>query len=139
MQPVMITVTSRQQLNGEPPETIELVTEGTMRRDGDVTELRYEETEVTGLAGTTTIFRFGRERVELERRGALASRMVFALGQEDCSLYDMGIGSLMITVRTEHLRVKFDDEGGEATVVYAIAVEGESAGRISYRIEVTKQ
>ena len=68
---VLLTILSRQQFRDEEPETTKLVTEGTMRRDGETVELAYEESELTGLSGTTTTFRMTPQRVELERRGAV--------------------------------------------------------------------
>lgn len=136
---VLLTILSRQQFRDEEPETTKLVTEGTMRRVGETVELAYEESELTGLSGTTTTFRMTPQRVELERRGAVSSRMIFEAGQEDRSLYDMGFGALMIAVRAEKIRMHFDDDGGSACVAYGIAIEGQTAGRIEYRIDVRRK
>ena len=136
---VLLTISSRQQFRDEKPETTRLITDGTMRRDGQTVELAYEESELTGLSGTKTTFRMAPQRVELERTGKVASRMVFIPGQEDQSLYDMGFGALMIAVRAEKVRVKFNDDGGSARVSYAIDIEGQPAGRIDYRIDVQRK
>ena len=89
--------------------------------------------------GTTTTFRMAPQRVELERRGKVSSRMVFEPGVEDRSLYDMGFGALMIAVRAEKVRLDFNDNGGSASVSYTIDIEGQAAGRIDYRIDVRKK
>lgn len=136
---VLLTILSRQRFHDEKPETTKLVTEGTMCLDGETVELTYEETELTGLNGTTTTFRMTPQRVELERSGNVTSRMVFVTGQEDRSLYDMGFGALMITVRPEKISVKFNENGGSARVSYGIAIEGQTAGRIDYRIDAQKK
>lgn len=135
MTEVLLSVVSRQQLRGEEPETTKLLTPATLHVEGECAVLRYEETELTGLEGTTTTFRLWPERIELERRGALNSTMVFAAGTEDRSLYDMGFGALLITVRTEKVSVELKKDGGCAAVAYSVAVEGESAGRIEYLLE----
>ena len=136
---VLLTIRSRQQFRDEKPETTKLLTEGTMRRDGETVELAYEESELTGLSGTTTTFRMAPQRVELERRGKVSSRLVFEPGVEDRSLYDMGFGALMIAVRAEKVRLDFNDNGGSASVSYTIDIEGQAAGRIDYRIDVRKK
>ena len=61
--------------------------------------------ELTGMEGTTTVFRVEPARITLQRSGTLESQMVFALGHEDRSLYDMGFGALMITVLTDRLEL----------------------------------
>lgn len=133
---VILTLLSRQQFKDCEPETSKLVTQGTLRVQGDAIELSYAETELTGLEGTTTQFRIEPNRVELSRSGALTSRMVFVTGEEDCSLYDMGFGALMIAVRTEELKNEMGENGGKLRVRYAIAVENETAGEIEYRLTV---
>ena len=107
-----------------------------MRCEDGAVELSYEETELTGLSGTTTTFRIEGARVILSRTGALKSRMVFAVGQEDHSLYDIGYGALMIAVRAESIRSSVGEDGGVLEICYAISIEEETAGEIEYKIEV---
>lgn len=133
---VLLTITGTQRIQDEPPETTKLVTEGVMRFEDDAVELSYEETELTGLTGTVTTFRIEGARVILSRSGALESRMVFAVGQEDHSLYDIGCGALMIAVRAERIRSNVNENGGTLEVAYAIAIEEESTGTIEYRVDV---
>lgn len=54
---VILSIQGRQSYDGQDPETIELVTEGTLEfRDG-AWEVVYEESALTGLEGVTTTFR----------------------------------------------------------------------------------
>ena len=133
---VLLTITGTQSIREEPPETTKLVTEGVMRCWEDAVELSYEETELTGLTGTVTTFRIEGARVILSRSGALESRMVFAVGQEDHSLYDISYGALMIAVRAERIRSNVNENGGTLEVAYAISIEEETAGTIEYRVDV---
>lgn len=139
MKEVLLTIVSRQQFQDAEPETTQLLTQGTLRECSGVLELSYAETELTGLSGTTTTFCIEPERIVLKRSGALTSQMVFALGQEDCSLYDMGFGALMIAVRTQELQNEMGENGGKLRVRYTIAVENETAGEIEYRITVKQK
>ena len=133
---VMLTITSTQKFMTEEPEKTELVTEGTLSAADGAVEISYQESELTGLEGTTTTFRVEDNKVTLVRRGAVNSRMSFEVGQEDRSLYDMGFGALMITIKTEQLRSNLTENGGVFCVAYAITIEEESAGWIEYRIDV---
>ncbi|MBO2526650.1 MAG: DUF1934 domain-containing protein [Clostridiales bacterium] len=133
---VLLTITGTQHFQDEEPETTKLVTEGILRCEDGAVELSYEETELTGLTGTQTTFRIEGARVILTRTGALESRMVFAVGQEDRSLYDIGYGALMIAVRAESIRSDVNENGGTLQVSYAISIEEETAGTIEYLIEV---
>ena len=95
--------------------------------------------ELTGMEGTTTVFRVEPARITLQRSGTLESQMVFELGHEDRSLYDMGFGALMITVLTDRLENTLTDAGGEMDVSYSVAIENETAGHIDYHIHVRPQ
>lgn len=133
---VLLTITGTQFFREQAPETTKLVTEGVLRCEDGAVELSYDETELTGLTGTRTTFRIEGARVILTRTGALESRMVFSVGQEEHSLYDVGYGALMIAVRAERIRSSVGENGGTLEVAYAISIEEEAAGTIEYRIEV---
>ena len=88
-QEVVLSLRGRQSYDGQEPDEIELVTEGTMEfRDGGW-DISYEESELTGLAGVTTTFRVEPDKVILSRTGNLRSEMVFQTGVPHDSLYQM--------------------------------------------------
>ena len=125
---VVLTITGSQRFGTDEPEKTSLVTEGTLEREGDILLLSYEESELTGMEGTTTVFRVEPARITLQRSGTLESQMVFELGHEDRSLYDMGFGALMITVLTDRLENTLTDAGGEMDVSYSVAIETKRPG-----------
>lgn len=132
---VLLAITGTQRFGEEEPEVTKLVTEGTLCRDGEIFLLSYAESELTGMEGTTTTFRIEQECVTLLRTGAVESRMVFAQGVEDRSLYDMGFGALMISVCADRVNVSIDENGGTLDVAYQITIEQETVGYIEYHID----
>ena len=71
---VIISIKGMQSLDGAENETVELVTEGTLIRDGDGEyTISYQESEVTGMEGTLTTFQIERGRVTLLRIGEFNS------------------------------------------------------------------
>ncbi len=133
---VLLTIASTQRFMDQEPEETKLVTQGVMYAHDGIIEIAYPESELTGLSGTMTAFCVEKDRVLLKRTGAVESKMTFAVGQEDRSLYDMGFGALMVTVRTERIHSDLSENGGRLTVAYAINIEDEAAGFIEYEIEV---
>ena len=133
---VLLTILSTQQFQQEEPEVTKLVTEGELSIEEDAVCLSYWETELTGLQGTKTAFRVEKDKVTLLRSGTVESKMTFVEGEEDRSLYDMGYGALMITVRTEKIGSDLGEKGGRLTVSYGIVIEEETAGSIRYEIQV---
>ena len=132
----MLSIRGRQSYDGQEPDEIELVTEGTMEfRDGGW-DISYEESELTGLAGVTTTFRVEPDKVILSRTGNLRSEMVFQTGVPHDSLYQMAFGSLMITVCAKSVFFDFVPDGGVVDLVYSIEIEKNAAGMVDYHLEI---
>lgn len=134
-QQVRITLRGTQTTPQEPPETIELVTQGTMTGRNGKFAISYEETELTGTAGVTSTFLIlNPNRVVLTREGAISSRMVFVKGVKDESLYDLGFGSLLLGVYTWDIQVELSESGGRLFIDYSVEIEQNETSRNSYEI-----
>ena len=133
---VVLSIRGRQTYADQEPEVIELVTEGIMELHDGGWDIRYEESELTGLEGVTTTFRVEPGKVILTRAGKLSSQMVFQEGLSHDSLYQMAFGTLMLTVRA--LQVFFDitPDGGTIDLVYEINIENTQAGIIDYHLDI---
>ena len=124
---VVLSIQGRQRYGEQEPETIELVTEGTMEfRDGgwDI------------LAGVVTTFRVEPGKVTLNREGALNSRMLFQEGVSHESLYQMEFGTLMITVKATNVFYDIVPDGGTIDLTYQIVIENTEAGMIDYHLDI---
>ena len=121
---------------GQEPDVIELVTEGTLTKADDAWELQYEETELTGLAGVTTIFRVEADRIVLTRTGKLHSQMIFQEGVAHDSLYQMSFGTMMITVCAKYLFFDIVEDGGVIDLLYSIDIEHNAAGTVDYHLDI---
>lgn len=133
---VMLSIRGVQHYEEQDTDTIELLTEGELEPFEDGWRISYEETELTGLTGTTTTFEVHPEIVILERKGALQSKMVFEKGKRYDSLYQVDVGAFMIGVTARRIRWKLSDRGGYLDVFYQIDVEGNTSGTIHYHIDV---
>lgn len=133
---VRLSICGTQKMGDDAPETMELVTPGVLSVTQEGVRLRYEETELTGMRGTMTEFLIAPDCVTLTRSGELRSRMIFAPGHENRSLYDLGFGALMLTVHTERIDACIDENGGTLELAYRLAVEEQTAGTVECRIEV---
>ena len=135
-QDVVLSLRGTQTYEGQEPDVIELVTDGTMEfRDGGW-DICYEESDLTGLAGVTTTFRVEPDRVVLTRKGNLRSEMVFQLDVPHDSLYKMPFGALMITVCAKSLFYDITPDGGVIDLTYSIEIEHEAAGMVDYHLVI---
>ena len=135
-QAVVLSILGRQSYAGQEPDSIELVTEGTMEfRDGGW-DIVYEETELTGLEGVTTTFRVEPDKVVLNRTGRLKSQMIFQRGVAHDSLYQMDFGALLMTVEATHVFYDIVPDGGVIDLVYTIEIEHAEAGVVDYHLDI---
>ncbi|MEY8386881.1 DUF1934 domain-containing protein [Oscillospiraceae bacterium 38-13] len=136
-QPVLLTIRSEQRYTDMDPDSIELVTEGTLSvtREGEI-RLSYEESELTGMEGTTTVFTVQGPRVILSRTGRVNSQMVFEEGKQHTSLYETPFGELAIDIQTSRLRHSLTERGGLLDLQYSISVDHSAAGRNAFKIRV---
>ena len=136
-QDIILSIRGSQRYQDQEPDVIELVTEGTMEFTDGGWNIRYQESELTGLAGVTTTFRVERDKVVLARTGALNSEMVFQEGIAHESLYRMEFGALMITVCAKRIWAQLDETGGIVDLIYAIEIENSAAGEIDYHLTIS--
>lgn len=135
----LLTVHGYQHYENQTPDLVELTTEAELTAEGGVLYLRYNETELTGLVGTVTTFEIHPHRVVLRRSGTLVSEMEFMVGKTHQSLYDMGHGTLLVTVRTTEIDDRMGLNGGTLRVCYNITIEGLGTGRVVYALEVRRK
>ena len=134
---VMLRIRSSQRYAGEKAEHTELMSQGTLHQEGDTLYLRYAESALTGLQGTTTTFAVQPNRIVLTREGVFRSEMHFCVGERHESLYNTGMGVCMVTIWTQKLQNHLRPNGGTFSIQYAISVEDAAVGTITYRIDVT--
>lgn len=135
-QEVVLSICGRQTYQGQEPDTIELVTEGTMEYRSNGWDISYEESDLTGLEGVTTTFRIEDGKIVLKRSGKLNSQMVFQEGLSHDSLYQMEFGALMMTVTGKKVAHNLTEAGGTVDLVYSIDIEQTAGGTIDYHLDV---
>ena len=133
---VMLSIQGRQAYAGQEPDTIKLVTEGTMEFHDGGWDISYEETELTGLSGVTNTFRVEPEKVILRRTGKLRSEMMFQQGVRHESLYQLDFGALMMTVTAKLVFFDIVSDGGVIDLVYDIEIENSAAGQVDYHLDI---
>ena len=137
--PVLLSIRGEQYFDGIDPDETELMTEGPMALTEDGMVLSYEESELTGMEGTTTTFEVKGPRVTLTRSGAVNSQMVFEEGRQHTSLYETPFGELSVDIQTSELKHNLSERGGLMEIKYSIAVEHTVTGRNCFKIRVRRK
>ena len=134
---VILFVRGEQQFDQGEPEVTELMTEGamTLEEDGEIT-LTYQETELTGMEGTTTRFSIRDDTVVLARTGMVNSQLVFQRGKRNSSLYETPWGTMQVDVFTNRLVYQLDSRGGVLEIKFSISVDHQVTGENQFKIRV---
>lgn len=136
---VVVSIKSKQTIDNEV-ENIELITTGKFYRKDNAFYVVYDETEISGMAGTTTTVKIGREEVDLIRFGTTNTKMSFKKGIKDVSLYKTPYGILEIVINPYCVDIDVGDEGGEIRMGYGLETGGvkESNNELSIKINVSQ-
>lgn len=132
----VITITGVQGLAQADADTVELVTDGVYCRTEEGYQIRYLESEITGLMGTATTVDINPDEVVVERKGVLNSRMVFRAGEKSSFLYDTQFGAATLGVDTRKINAVFDDYGGELSIDYVVNMEHAVVSRNKLNMSV---
>ena len=133
---IILFVRGEQTYDSVAPEVTELATEGLMTLDGGEIRLSYEETELTGMQGTTTRFTIHGDTVVLERTGMIQSRMEFKQGERSSSLYETPWGTMVVDIATTKLAHRLNERGGVMEIVFTIAVNHQVTGENRFKVRV---
>lgn len=133
---IILFVRGEQTYDSATPEVTELATEGRMTVDGGEIILTYQESELTGMEGTTTRFTVRGDRVVLERTGMVVSRMEFKQGERSSSFYETPWGTMAVDIATTRLAHRLTERGGVMEIGFTIAVNHQVTGENKFKIRV---
>jgi uncharacterized beta-barrel protein YwiB (DUF1934 family) len=133
---VLITVDSKMDdLSGEN-NALSLVTEGKLLVENDEYVLSYEESQITGLNGTTTVIRASNDSVTLIRHGSVSSMMLFEVGKTHLTDYQTQYGSIMLGITAQKVDVSMDESGGQINVDYIVEYNRAYGGKNSISVKI---
>jgi uncharacterized beta-barrel protein YwiB (DUF1934 family) len=133
---VLITVESVMDDAKGNNDKLSFITEGKLVRENDGYTLSYEESEVTGLNGTTTTLKLTKDSVTLFRQGSVESIMLFEVGKTHITDYNTQYGNMMMGITARNVDVNIKDSGGSIKVDYDLEYNSAYGGRNSLSVNV---
>ena len=121
---VMIRVTSLQRNDSGQDEKISLETPGKFGIQKGFSYITYQETELTGMEGTTTSLRFYPDSVNLVRVGKILQQQEYKPGAVTYSQYETPFGTLQMGVHTRGLENTISGGSGHMRIAYDIDLDG---------------
>lgn len=123
--------------NLDPNDVIEVVTPGKFVISEDGFKAIYEESEISGMDGTTTTLNIKEDLMILERVGSTTTNMEFKEGEVAVSLYNTPYGILDLNVDTKKLNINIDENGGEIYSKYILGLEGQEGITTELNIKIS--
>ena len=133
MKKVIITVNGIQITADEPATDMELITEGEYTFADGVGFFTYEESEITGMLGTTTRFDFA------PNEATVSSKMVFVEGKMNVFLYNTPYGSMTMGIDTHKIENKLTAQGGSINIDYTLSFDRAVVSRNRFSVKIKEQ
>ncbi|KKM10954.1 hypothetical protein SY88_10865 [Clostridiales bacterium PH28_bin88] len=118
-------------------DTIELITPGQLFIRPDSYYILYNETEISGMEGTTTSLKVEPSRVTLNRMGTSTQKQTFEKGVLNQGCYVTPYGTMHISVIPSKVQVDLTDMGGSINLEYELQVGQEKISNNELSIIVT--
>ena len=117
-------------------EVIEVVTPGKFHLGESEFKAVYEESEISGMDGTTTTLVIKDDVLVLEREGSTSTRMEFKKGEDVISLYNTPYGMMNINISTKELDIDMDEAGGVIYTKYVLGLEGQPGITTELKVKI---
>jgi uncharacterized beta-barrel protein YwiB (DUF1934 family) len=122
---VIINVTGIQINEYGERDAQEFITTGSYYAKKGAYFIIYNESEVTGMPGTTTSLKAEPARVILNRMGTSQLRQVFETGMRHQGNYVTPYGTMYMSVTPSRVEVNLTDAGGSINLEYELEIENE--------------
>lgn len=135
----MISIDGSQNFGGGNTDNVELTTEGELHIENGSYTLKYNESELTGMAGTLTQITVDENGiVNLIRTGTVNSQLVFEEGKRHLSCYDTEGAAFTIGVFASYVDTVLEEHYGEINITYAMDIDDKPIGENEIRIRFTR-
>lgn len=134
----IIKIVGTQTADGEQ-DTIELTTDGTLERQENGWRLCYNETEATGMEGTTTTLDIEPGKLNLMRSGTHPSMLVLEKNRRHHCNYHTPYGTIDLGTYASEIAYRLDDKGGELIFSYTLGFHGGVSSTHTIHINVQEE
>lgn len=121
---VLVSVKGTQVIDGEH-DSIEVITSGTWYEKNGKQYIMYEETYEEMQATTKNIVKISPELVEVTKKGAITSKMVYEQEKQHMSNYMTPMGLIVLGITTKDIFVEASEDALHLEIQYAMEMNGQ--------------
>jgi uncharacterized beta-barrel protein YwiB (DUF1934 family) len=133
----VISISSNQ--ISEKDDSIEVLTPGSYYKEHNYYYAIYDETEISGMEGTTTTLKISNDKLALIREGTTNANMEFEKNKKYVTLYNTPYGALELQIHTKELQIDLNDDGGKVLIDYNMSIGGQKPQKTELRINIRAQ
>lgn len=125
--------------DGEGPQSMEMYSDARLRLTDDMFSLSYEESELTGMEGTSSQLSFMRSQPELVtmlRSGSVSTALVFEPNKRHFCTYKTPFMPFEVCVHTLRIDNKLLAEAAMLDLDYIVEIRGAQAERCRLHLEI---
>ena len=134
----IISLKTLQNCDEEKPDLLDFMTDGQYLFSKNTGHIKYAESELTGMEGTQTSLTILPDRIVVDRRGSITSRMEFVEGEKNSFLYATPFGNATMSLDTRKISHSFSEEGGRAEIEYVMDLDHKVFSRNRFIINVER-
>lgn len=141
---VIVSIVGNQMMPDGQEGTLELVTEGSFYQDEQSYVLEYQESELSGMKGTTTRITLDERSMSLERHGTYNAHFIFEKWKTYHGQYNTPFGEVSMELFATDFGVNVDSSAlkGKIDVEYEMQVGGTRTSNqlmVSFRSKAVPQ
>ncbi|MDD2503643.1 MAG: DUF1934 domain-containing protein [Clostridia bacterium] len=125
---IMLTIKGSHRSTDGENRSIELITEGRLLEQNGIFHIEYDESEISGKAGTKTRFSIMDNGVSMQRTGTTTSKFLFQRGKKYVDSRATPLGYIKMEVYPTRVRHELGTEEGSLNLKYQLDIDGKSAG-----------
>lgn len=119
---------------------IELTTEAEYTDDGKRIEIKYNETELTGMDGAVTCISFAKNApgiISMLRGGSVYTVMIFEEAKRHICAYETPIMPFELCILTRKVANRIDGTSGSLDIDYLIEIRGAGTERTIFHMDLS--
>lgn len=133
---IILTISGLHETDGEADEPVEVITPGQYFFKNGKHYVLFDEL-MEGVDGEIkSTIKFTEDKLELIRKGGAAVRMVFQEEKEHTAYYHTAVGPLSISLYTERMQMKIEENAIGVVIDYSIMAEGQVITESQVRIDI---
>lgn len=141
MKKITMKIIGSQAMEGQPDDSMEFITEGSLYEKGEALYLIYEESEISGMPGCKTRLKLTGDSVKMKRIGdgaiGAGTEIRFEKGKRYSSYYNTPYGPIEMEVLTNRLENNMAADGtGDVIIDYNMSLKGLVESRNQLKIQL---